>query len=283
VSLVALCSGKGSPGVSTLTCVAGAVWPSQRRVVVAECDPSGNDLAVRFGLSARLGMASLILANRRSDSPVATFADHVQPLPGGLEALVGPVSADAASSLDRELAVAGPAVFPDGVDTVVDCGRILADAPGQREILNAAEHVVVVIRPDAAGLAHALWTLDVVRTIVTAGSIFPVVVGSSPFQVKEIEQALEAPLVVAIPFDEKSAAMACGSPGKPKRFARSSLVASVRRLVERILQASDPGCGVPGGTEFSHEHQALGLSDTPPLADPRFERNGSRERGVDLR
>ena len=34
MSLVAVCSGKGPPGVSTLTCVAGAVWPPQRRIVV---------------------------------------------------------------------------------------------------------------------------------------------------------------------------------------------------------------------------------------------------------
>ncbi len=51
VTLIAVCSGKGSPGVSTLACVAGAVWPPDRRIVIAECDPSGNDLAARFGMS----------------------------------------------------------------------------------------------------------------------------------------------------------------------------------------------------------------------------------------
>jgi hypothetical protein len=195
--------------------------------------------------------------------------------------LVGPVNPDAAGSLDRELAAAGPAIFPDGVDTVVDCGRIVADAPGQREILKAADHVVVILRPDAAGLAHALGTLDVIRTMVTAGSISIVAVGSSQFPVKEIEQILAVSLLATIPLDEKSAAMACGSPGKPKTFARSTLVASVRGLVERILQAPVPGGEGVGGTELRHAH-ALGQSGTPSFEAP-FERNGSREHGVDLR
>src|ERR1019366_10538581 len=55
VTRLTLCSAKGAPGVTTLACVLGAVWPTHRAVVVAECDPSGGDLAGRFALSTRTG------------------------------------------------------------------------------------------------------------------------------------------------------------------------------------------------------------------------------------
>jgi MinD-like ATPase involved in chromosome partitioning or flagellar assembly len=239
MTLVAFCSGKGSPGVSTIACIAGAVWPAGRQTVVAECDPSGNDLAARFGLSPRTGMTSLVLAHRRSEHSEATFDPHLQTLPGGLEVLAGPLNPDAASSLDRELGATGLAVFPNAIDLLVDCGRIVSAAPGQQEILKAADHVVVVIRPDAAGIAHTLWTLDVIRNVAKgSSSVVVVVVGSSRFRVGEIEQALQVKTVSVFPFDEKSAAMVCGSPGKTNRFARSGLVVSARRLVDRLLDRS---------------------------------------------
>jgi MinD-like ATPase involved in chromosome partitioning or flagellar assembly len=236
VTLVAFCSGKGSPGVSTLASVMGAVWPSARQIVVAECDPSGNDLAARFGLSPRLGMTSLVLAHRRAEKSQTALEVHQQRLPGGLEALVGPVNPDAAGSLDRELAAVGPRIFPGEVDVLVDCGRILSAAAGQQGTLKAADRVVVVARPDAAGLAHAIWALDVVSGLRPQGRCSVVIVGSGDFPSREIEQAIGSRLLGTVPLDEKSAAMVCGSPGNPRRFAQSSLVESARRLVERILK-----------------------------------------------
>lgn len=240
MSLVALCSGKGSPGVSTLACVTGAVWPSDRRIVIAECDPSGNDLATRFGLSPRLGMTSLVLAHRRSAHSEETLDVHSQCLPGGLEVLVGPVSQDAACSLDRELGVVGAGVLPAGVDTLVDSGRVLSSASGQRAIFQAADHVVVVTKSDGAALAHALRTLDIVREVARGQTSF-VVVGECQYRLKEIEQALRSECLGRIPIDEASAAMACGSPGRTRRFARGNLVAAARRLVNNLLDAPHTG------------------------------------------
>ncbi len=237
MTLVAICSGKGSPGVSTLTCVAGAVWPSGRRVLISECDPSGNDLAARFGLSQRVGITSLVLAHRHPNNSKTGLSEHVQSLPGGLEALVGPVNPDAAMSLDRELGAVGPMIFPREVDILIDCGRILADAPGQRGILSAADEIIVVARPDTSGMAHTLWALDVVRKLACRGASSVVVVGPSEFHNGEIERSLRTTILGSIPFDAPSAAMACGKPGRPKRFARSSLVSSVRLLVDRLSAA----------------------------------------------
>lgn len=280
MTLVALCSGKGSPGVSTLACVGGAVWPPERQIVVAECDPSGNDLATRFGLSQRLGMASLVLANRRSEGSVASIDAHIQTLPGGLEVLAGPISLDAAGSLDRELAATGPAIFPQDVDMIVDCGRILSDAPGQRELLRSADHVVTVIRPDASGLAHGLWTLEVVGNLVRKGSVSFAVVGASKFRDKEMEQALGAHLVGTIPFDEKSAAMVSGLPGKPRSFARSGLVTSTRRVVHRILQLPGRASEDVGESDSGNEVTIRRLSNAPPWTGVGFDPASTELGGV---
>jgi MinD-like ATPase involved in chromosome partitioning or flagellar assembly len=88
MSLFALASLKGAPGTTTLACLVAATWPLDRRVVVAECDPCGGDLAARFELSTAKGCLSLATAARR-DWDSVEVDPHIQRLPGGLEVLVG--------------------------------------------------------------------------------------------------------------------------------------------------------------------------------------------------
>ncbi len=262
MTLVALCSGKGSPGVSTLACVIGAVWPPERRIIVAECDPSGNDLVARFGLSPRYGMTSLALAQRRTERSDAPFDLHLQSLPGGLEVLVGPVTPDAASSLDREFASVGTAMFPQAIDFLVDCGRVLASAPGQQAIVKAADYVIVISRPDASGLAHALWTLDLVRNLTKGVSSF-VVVGSLQFSIEEMERVFRTTLLGAIPRDEKSAALACGTPGRSRRFAKSDLVTSARQLVDQMMSQRAIGDAVISNPDLNRVDHVDSLRESP--------------------
>lgn len=282
MTLVALCSAKGSPGVSTIACIAGAVWASGTRIVIAECDPSGNDLAIRFGLSPRLGMTSLVLAHRRSERSEEILDSHSQRLPGGLEALVGPMSQDAACSLDRELAAVGAGIFPAGVDALVDCGRILSGAPGQRAIVEAADHVVVVTAPDGAALAHALRTLDVVRENARGQSSF-VVVGRGQFPLNEIEQAFRAKCLAQIPIDKSSAAMACGSPGRARRFAQSTLVTAARRLVDQLLGAPQTGDDVMDAAAMTSGAHLGDLMIDPLAVDARSQVAHSGENGTGTR
>ena len=46
MSLIVIGAAKGGPGVTTAAVALAAVWP--RRAIVAECDPSGGDLALRI-------------------------------------------------------------------------------------------------------------------------------------------------------------------------------------------------------------------------------------------
>jgi MinD-like ATPase involved in chromosome partitioning or flagellar assembly len=187
------------------------------------------------------------------------------------------VNPDAAGTLDRELGTTGPGIFPAGVDILVDCGRLQSGAPGQQGILRTADQVVVVTRPDAAGLAHTLWTLDVVRSLGIRAICTVAIVGSGEFPVRQIEQTLRTKLLEVLPLDQGSAAMACGAPGRSSRFARSSLVAAARRLVDLLLKvpAADPG-------SFDDDQSDEQMEDPVPLV-VELELAGSRDQGRDRR
>jgi len=167
MTTIAICSAKGAPGVTTLACALGAVWPSERQVVVVECDPSGGDVAARFGLSAKRGMSSLMLDARHAVIGSVQLLDHVQCLPGGLEVLTGPTGAGAARTVDAALAdclkhLVSPQAWSDGDprDLLLDCGRIQPGAQGQVAALGIADHVLLVVRPTLEALASARWIAE---------------------------------------------------------------------------------------------------------------------------
>jgi hypothetical protein len=88
MSLIVLTSLKSSPGVTTAALALGAVWPPERRVLVAELDPAGGDLANRFRLPGEPGLLVLAAAARRHD-PTHRVWQCCQRLPGGLAAMPG--------------------------------------------------------------------------------------------------------------------------------------------------------------------------------------------------
>ena len=81
MALIVLAADKGAPGVTTAATALGAVWP--RPVLLAECDPSGGDLAYRLpgedggvlnpgrGLLSLLGYLMLINHSGHLDLSIA--------------------------------------------------------------------------------------------------------------------------------------------------------------------------------------------------------------------
>jgi MinD-like ATPase involved in chromosome partitioning or flagellar assembly len=237
---ITLCSAKGSPGVTTLSCVLGAVWPADRAVVVAECDPSGGDLAGRFGLSTRVGMTSLVLTERQGAVGPADYRAHVQQLPGGLDVLVAPPGSDAAAALDRELGMTASDVIPSHCDVLADCGRLLPGAAGQEKMIRAADEVILLVRPDVTGIAHARWATTRIRALSTSVASV-VLAGAGVFTTAEVAEELDVPVMGVVPFDPGAARMACGSPGTTRRFTRSGLVAFAREMAALLVD------GMPSG------------------------------------
>jgi MinD-like ATPase involved in chromosome partitioning or flagellar assembly len=95
--LIAICSLKSSPGVTTLTVALGARWPGSETPVVVEADPAGGDLLTRFRLNPDLTVVGLAASTRvRGAVDLEELARHVQFLPGGLRVVPGPVAAEQA-------------------------------------------------------------------------------------------------------------------------------------------------------------------------------------------
>jgi hypothetical protein len=151
MALVAVASGKGSPGVTTSSVVLAAVWP--RPVLLAECDPAGGDLVYRFPaagggrLDPRRGLLSLAVAARRGLRPEQVW-EHTQTLRGGLAVLTGVGTAEQGGGLEPLWGAVGAvlAQLPQG-DVIADCGRVGVDGP-QHDLLAQAAAVVLVTRHD---------------------------------------------------------------------------------------------------------------------------------------
>jgi hypothetical protein len=251
MSLIALVSAKGSPGVTVATLALASIWP--RRVLVAECDPAGGDLAARWGLPARPSLLTLAAAARRRLDPDEVWR-HTQVMPGpegtarsargGLgawdrdepgrvSALLGPVEAEQAAVLGRLWTVLGPAFAAlPGVDVLADCGRLAPGAP-TAELLAQADMTLLVARPGPDGIAHARARLQALAADgVRAGLVL---IGDKPHRPAEVREALESSgvrlaMLTVLADDPQAAAMLAGEPGSPRRLASSLLIRSARSL-----------------------------------------------------
>jgi hypothetical protein len=274
MTVMALCSAKGAPGVTTLACALAAVWPSYRRVTLAECDPSGGDLAARFGISAKRGMASLAIECRGSLEPATIdFREHLQTLPGGLEVLTGPSGASAARTVDTEipkvlellsgdLSIKGPAAH----DLILDCGRIQPGSVGQVAALAGADLALVVTRPTAEAVSSTRWIAELLGRSGGSENVFDapapvagagvgsrqmdlglahsrqpiaglVVQGEGTVSSREAAETLNLQLVMAIPTDNVGAAWLRGEPVRRWRVTTSQLVRCANSIVRSHLRS----------------------------------------------
>ena len=261
MTVVSVVSVSGAPGVTTLACLLASTWAGPGPVAVVECDPSGGDLAARFGLSSSVGWPSLTAAVRRTGGSTP-LDPHLQHLPGGLPVLVGahpgpPVASDGyEAGVVRSWSVAdgGGGIGRDrggggnGL-VVVDLGRV-PHGPGATDgWLEAADWTVVVVRDEPAGAVRvrqqAAELLD-----RTGGRLGLVVVGVNGFRCRELSALTGLVPLGDVPFDPDSAAVASGVSGAGRRLDRSQLLAEVRRV----------GAVVAG--------QTVGTRPDPTGADP---------------
>lgn len=219
MTAVALCSLKGSPGVTTLAAAIASTWLPERRVVLAELDPSGGDLAARFTTSTEKGVVSMAAAGRHG---AADIEEHLTTLPGGLSVLLGSPSADQirnAVSVLKSGPLAAALESFDG-DFILDCGRIDSVSPAV-DVLQIASFVVLVMRATLADVTHVAAGRQTIRT---AGQVGVVVVDSGPYSDAEIADALDLPVLARIPFDRMGAAVLGGERGSERALRKSPLL-----------------------------------------------------------
>ncbi|MFY1678252.1 MULTISPECIES: hypothetical protein [unclassified Streptomyces] len=162
MALIALAADKGSPGVTTAAVALAAVWP--RRVLLAETDPAGGDLVYRSAaahggpLDPNTGMLSIAATARRGLVPDQLW-DHVQPLSGGLDVLVGLGTSEQAAGLAGLWPTLGRAFTslaesPQApADVIADCGRVSGGSPAV-ELFPHASLVLLISRVEPEALAR---------------------------------------------------------------------------------------------------------------------------------
>jgi MinD-like ATPase involved in chromosome partitioning or flagellar assembly len=239
MSIIALASAKGAPGVTTTTLAMAGVWSG--RVVVAECDPFGGTIAARFGLPPSPGLLSLA-SQSRHQLRAESLLSHMQRLPpGGVPVLLGVQTFEQAMAVGQTWSLLPPALAGLGVDVLVDCGRLLPDAPSQA-VLEAADLVLLVTRPTVEDIAHLERRLGVLEEDGRTAGV--ALVGEAPYDRRTVADRLTAdglrtPVLGVLADDPEAANMLCGRPSRRRaaarsQLARSYLVRSARELAETL-------------------------------------------------
>jgi hypothetical protein len=229
VSLFALASIKGSPGVTTATVALAATWTAD--VVVAEVDPGGGDLAARFGLAEEPGLITWAAAARRS-SPLEELPRHLQQLPGGTPVLVGPAGAEQARAALRVLEGRSPTgLDASDLDVLGDWGRLGLDRPSHPLFTEAAV-AVLLARPVLADLAHVATRVETLRA--SARDLVLVLIGPGPYPAREVGATLGLDVIGELPMDPEGAALCSGAHAPGRAAARSPLLRAARSLSEAL-------------------------------------------------
>lgn len=202
MSLIGLCSVKGAPGTTTLATALAAHGRTNGAVLI-EAEPSGGDLAVRYGISQNPGLAALAA---RARHPAEPHRDVLSDLtrsnePGGFVLLPAPVEPAAATAALDTLSA-----WPEALTIVsrtrpilMDFGRVDPHSPS-RGLIEACDKVCMVVRGDAVSLGHAReasWLSEV------PGQVGFVLVDTGPYRAAEAADVLALPCLGTIPYRRK--------------------------------------------------------------------------------
>jgi MinD-like ATPase involved in chromosome partitioning or flagellar assembly len=240
MTVVALTSAKGAPGVSTSALLLAALWP---QALLVEADPWGGDLHYRLtdetGQTLRpdLGVVSLLSAHNRTGVVTdRSLAAHAQQLPGGLPVVVGPSSPAQVEALRGLWPQLATAVTGSPEPVVLDVGRSHGHSDSDVQLLRAATRVLLVCRPDLASLVHTRDLLDRLATRYVPAEVL--LIGNRT-QRDDAARALGNVPVHVLPEDP-AAASALLAGEWSRKLDRSALIVAGRRLVTAVAGESTP-------------------------------------------
>ena len=246
MALITVCSAKGSPGATVTALAFTLSWT--RRVILAECDPAGGDIAAGYLREIALGgrnlgqlTASLARGRLAEDlwpqlvdlAPDKTTAMTRLVLPG----LIDPAQAAGVAPGWEQLAQLFRSLESgdDGYHVIADCGRLVTAYP-PTAVLTAADAVLVVLRPTLPSIRSSAFALSALARI-GAGPVGLVTVGDGTYGTKEIAAELHAPLVAALP-DDPGTATVLSSGGERHR---GRLLRAASRAEDEIWQLVTAG------------------------------------------
>jgi hypothetical protein len=251
MTVIALTSAKGSPGVTTTALALAWAWPQVapgRRVLVVDADMAGGDLApgyLRGAVSSNDGVLGLAAA-RPADLGTGLW-DHLIAVDESATILLLTGISDPAQA--RSLTGVWPSlaeVFTDpdgelaGVDVLVDLGRV-GTANEAAALRARADLMLLVLRSSlrASAAARAAGRRLVEERDATTGGIDSlgcvVVAEGQPYSSGEIATAVGLPVRARVAWDPTSAAVLSDGAAASWRFARSPLMRSAAACATDLL------------------------------------------------
>lgn len=254
MAVIALTSAKGAPGVTTTALALTALWP--RTAILLEADMSGSSSILAGYLRASTthtrGLLGLALAHRQRPIHVDDLWDQTIPLGPADKHLVpgiaDPVQAAGLTSMWGFLAEILTALERDGVDVIIDAGRMGA-AHTPPTLLRAADMVLLVTGsrlPDIAATKprHAALLTDLETAGTGSDAVKVVVVGPATvgerthrYPLREISAALQTP-AAQVAWDPDSAQVySDGATRSSRRHASAPLTRSMTTLIADVAGA----------------------------------------------
>jgi len=254
MSLYALVSGGGAPGVTTTAVALALGWPTQ--VIIAECDPSGGDiLAGLFGghLPASSGLLALAIeAGRSTDAAARALWDQLIDLDSERSRLLlaGVSDPRQAAALAPSWPTLAAALAAVPADVIADCGRL---EPGTdlAPVLSAAGVVALVLHPTLRQVSRARPRIEMLADMLGGTDrLALMIVGEGAHPAREVGQALGLPVAAALPDDKKTASVLSDGAGSRRGLPARPLVraaAGAGRALRDRLSAGQP----PSGAELN--------------------------------
>jgi MinD-like ATPase involved in chromosome partitioning or flagellar assembly len=229
MTLIAVCSGKGSPGATFVAVnLAAAMARAGEGPLLLDLDPSGGDLCCYLGLDPRRGLYPLLRVEGEVPDLEALLAEAEER--AGFLAVSGfPEPSEVASS--EVLAGIARAVRSADRTVLADLGRpseLVGSTAGM------VDRIILVVRPD---LVSVLGAERAVRRLDAGGvdreRIDVVVSGVErrrPGDLAEVQDALRLPVVASLPLD--------------RRGTRKALLEQAPARTRRLRKAFDALAGV---------------------------------------
>lgn len=250
--LVAICSAKGAPGVTSTALTLAAAWP--RPVVLLEADPAGGDLAYRCRAAAggpvfaTPNLVALAAAVRGGVPSPRVLGENAQRLVCGVDLVQGVTAPAQGRGLGSLWSALAEACTAADVDVIADLGR-LDRAGAALPIAEAADCVLPVA---ATSLESVMRLREQLRELVGAlnahrvATVVPIIVGADTHserdcaQLDELLTAAGLPVQPSahLPYDPKALArLEAGEPATG-RLGRTLLVRAARTVTGTLLQRS---------------------------------------------
>ena len=251
--LIAICSAKGAPGVTSTALTLTAAWP--RPAVLLEADPAGGDLAYRCRAAsgpvfASPNMVTLAAAVRGGVPSPQVLGENAQQLACGVDLVQGVTAPAQGRGLGSLWSAIAEACTASDVDVIVDLGRL----DRTRAALPIAEAADCVLPVAATSLESVMQLREQLRELVGAlnahrvATVVPMIVGIDPHAERDCAQ-LDELLTTAglpvqpsqhLPYDPKALArLEAGEPATG-RLGRTLLIRGAHKVASTLLQRSGP-------------------------------------------